>query len=289
MRRPGLRLPRHSGQRQPRARGGVHEAGGLPDRQVHRRGAVPGRGSATARRRSRWPRSSRRSSRSSGSASGCGSCRPTRSSPDWCSVPSRKILTCGSGLAWLKDFPDPQPMLRAGLRRRRDRAEQQHQLLTAQRSRRSTRRWPRRVYLRGAARRRAWGAHRPHDRRSGGCRPVAMGREHADPLQGRRRRAQRLLRQLGPLLHVAEVGGMRTKGPAGSDGPFCTMRMRGLEPPRSHASLRPERSASPNSATSAERRSEHIAHGAALSVRTWHCCGRLATDPRSPSRHRLGD
>jgi peptide/nickel transport system substrate-binding protein len=29
----------------------------------------------------------------------------------WCTVPSRKILTCGSGLAWLKDFPDPQPML----------------------------------------------------------------------------------------------------------------------------------------------------------------------------------
>lgn len=29
----------------------------------------------------------------------------------WCSVPSRKILTCGSGLAWLKDFPDPQPVL----------------------------------------------------------------------------------------------------------------------------------------------------------------------------------
>jgi peptide/nickel transport system substrate-binding protein len=30
---------------------------------------------------------------------------------DWCSVPARKVLTCGSGLAWLKDFPDPQPML----------------------------------------------------------------------------------------------------------------------------------------------------------------------------------
>jgi peptide/nickel transport system substrate-binding protein len=29
----------------------------------------------------------------------------------WCTVPSRKVLTCGSGLAWLKDFPDPQPML----------------------------------------------------------------------------------------------------------------------------------------------------------------------------------
>jgi peptide/nickel transport system substrate-binding protein len=29
----------------------------------------------------------------------------------WCSVPSRKVLLCGSGLAWLKDFPDPQPML----------------------------------------------------------------------------------------------------------------------------------------------------------------------------------
>ncbi len=31
---------------------------------------------------------------------------------DWCSVPARKVLICGSGLAWLKDYPDPQPMLR---------------------------------------------------------------------------------------------------------------------------------------------------------------------------------
>jgi peptide/nickel transport system substrate-binding protein len=31
---------------------------------------------------------------------------------DWCSVPARQVLACGSGLAWLKDFPDPQPMLR---------------------------------------------------------------------------------------------------------------------------------------------------------------------------------
>ncbi len=30
----------------------------------------------------------------------------------WCTVPSRKLLTCGSGQAWLKDFPDPQPMLK---------------------------------------------------------------------------------------------------------------------------------------------------------------------------------
>lgn len=30
---------------------------------------------------------------------------------DWCSVPERKVLICGSGLAWLKDYPDPQPML----------------------------------------------------------------------------------------------------------------------------------------------------------------------------------
>jgi peptide/nickel transport system substrate-binding protein len=29
----------------------------------------------------------------------------------WCMVPSRKVLLCGSGLAWLKDFADPQPML----------------------------------------------------------------------------------------------------------------------------------------------------------------------------------
>jgi peptide/nickel transport system substrate-binding protein len=30
---------------------------------------------------------------------------------DWCTVPSRKVLACGSGLAWFKDFPDPQSML----------------------------------------------------------------------------------------------------------------------------------------------------------------------------------
>jgi peptide/nickel transport system substrate-binding protein len=30
---------------------------------------------------------------------------------DWCGVPGRKVLICGSGLAWLKDYPDPQPML----------------------------------------------------------------------------------------------------------------------------------------------------------------------------------
>jgi peptide/nickel transport system substrate-binding protein len=30
---------------------------------------------------------------------------------DWCGVPGRKVLICASGLAWLKDYPDPQPML----------------------------------------------------------------------------------------------------------------------------------------------------------------------------------
>jgi peptide/nickel transport system substrate-binding protein len=29
----------------------------------------------------------------------------------WCSVPSRKVVFCASGISWLKDFPDPQPML----------------------------------------------------------------------------------------------------------------------------------------------------------------------------------
>lgn len=29
----------------------------------------------------------------------------------WCQVPPRKVLMCAGGLAWLKDFPDPQPML----------------------------------------------------------------------------------------------------------------------------------------------------------------------------------
>jgi peptide/nickel transport system substrate-binding protein len=30
---------------------------------------------------------------------------------NWCSVPAKRVLSCGSGIAWLKDFPDPQPML----------------------------------------------------------------------------------------------------------------------------------------------------------------------------------
>lgn len=30
---------------------------------------------------------------------------------DWCGAPGRKVLICGSGLSWLKDYPDPQPML----------------------------------------------------------------------------------------------------------------------------------------------------------------------------------
>jgi peptide/nickel transport system substrate-binding protein len=31
---------------------------------------------------------------------------------DWCSVPGKGALTCASSIAWLKDFPDPEPMLR---------------------------------------------------------------------------------------------------------------------------------------------------------------------------------
>jgi peptide/nickel transport system substrate-binding protein len=31
---------------------------------------------------------------------------------DWCSVPGRKALTCAGSIGWLKDFPDPEPMLR---------------------------------------------------------------------------------------------------------------------------------------------------------------------------------
>ncbi|HWH93967.1 MAG TPA: ABC transporter substrate-binding protein [Baekduia sp.] len=31
---------------------------------------------------------------------------------DWCSVPAKEVLSCASSIAWLKDFPDPEPMLR---------------------------------------------------------------------------------------------------------------------------------------------------------------------------------
>ncbi len=30
----------------------------------------------------------------------------------WCSTPAKRVLACASSLAWLKDFPDPEPMLR---------------------------------------------------------------------------------------------------------------------------------------------------------------------------------
>ncbi|WCB93597.1 Heme-binding protein A [Baekduia alba] len=31
---------------------------------------------------------------------------------NWCSVPAKKVLTCAGSIAWLKDFSDPEPMLR---------------------------------------------------------------------------------------------------------------------------------------------------------------------------------
>jgi peptide/nickel transport system substrate-binding protein len=30
----------------------------------------------------------------------------------WCSTPAKRVLACASSIAWLKDFPDPEPMLR---------------------------------------------------------------------------------------------------------------------------------------------------------------------------------
>ena len=30
----------------------------------------------------------------------------------WCSTPAKKILSCASSIGWLKDFPDPEPLLR---------------------------------------------------------------------------------------------------------------------------------------------------------------------------------
>ena len=118
----------------------------------------------------------------------------------------RKVLTCGSGLAWLKDFPDPQPMLQPvfdgdAIAPSNNTNYSQLNDPDDQRGDGEGRVPPRRRLgaVRGAQIDRMIVAQ-------AACRPVAMGREHADPLQGRRRRAQRLLRQLGPLLHVAEVG-----------------------------------------------------------------------------------
>ena len=75
---------------------------------------------------------------------------------NWCTVPSRKILTCGSGLAWLKDFPDPQPMLQPVF--------DGHAIKASNNSNYSQLDDPainaamaKAVYLRGAARRQAWG------------------------------------------------------------------------------------------------------------------------------------
>jgi peptide/nickel transport system substrate-binding protein len=30
----------------------------------------------------------------------------------WCSTPAKKILSCAGSVSWLKDFPDPEPLLR---------------------------------------------------------------------------------------------------------------------------------------------------------------------------------
>ncbi|HEV7493726.1 ABC transporter substrate-binding protein [Baekduia sp.] len=74
---------------------------------------------------------------------------------DWCAVPSRKLLTCGSGLAWLKDFPDPQPMLQPVF--------DGHAIAPTSNTNYSQLNDPainaamaKAVYLRGAARRQAW-------------------------------------------------------------------------------------------------------------------------------------
>jgi peptide/nickel transport system substrate-binding protein len=73
----------------------------------------------------------------------------------WCSVPSRKLLTCGSGMAWLKDFPDPQPMLKPVF--------DGHAIAPSNNNNYSQLNDPainaamaKAVYLRGAARRQAW-------------------------------------------------------------------------------------------------------------------------------------
>jgi peptide/nickel transport system substrate-binding protein len=31
---------------------------------------------------------------------------------NWCSTPAKRVLSCASSLLWLKDFPDPEPLLR---------------------------------------------------------------------------------------------------------------------------------------------------------------------------------
>jgi peptide/nickel transport system substrate-binding protein len=73
----------------------------------------------------------------------------------WCTVPSRKILTCGSGLAWLKDFPDPQPMLKPvfdgdaiASSNNNNYSQLNNPAINAAMAKA--------VYLRGAARRQAW-------------------------------------------------------------------------------------------------------------------------------------
>ena len=92
----------------------------------------------------------------------------------WCTVPSRKILTCGSGLAWLKDFPDPQPMLQPVFdggaiapSNNNNYSQLNDPAINAAMAKA--------VY--SAARRAGeHGRDRPHDRRPGGGRPAAVGR-----------------------------------------------------------------------------------------------------------------
>ena len=75
----------------------------------------------------------------------------------WCPVPARRLLSCGSGLAWLKDFADPQPMLQPVFDGRviRPSGNTNYSELDDPRINAA---FTRALPLTGAARRRAWGA-----------------------------------------------------------------------------------------------------------------------------------
>ena len=201
----------------------------------------------------------------------------------WCSVPSRKVVFCASGIAWLKDFPDPQPMLQPVFDGRAitPTANNNFSQLNDPKINAAM---TRAQLLTGKERAAAWGAI---DRMIAAHAPVIPLQWDVATLirlQGRRRRAELVLRQLGPVLHVAEVALPERRRPA-RGGPSRGMRMRGLEPPRdcSHGDLNAARLPIPPHPPA---RREHIAHRPAS--RPDVASGALAK-LNVPGRHRLGD
>ena len=123
----------------------------------------------------------------------------------FCSVPENTPDVCPN-VGWLKDFNDGQSML--------DPTFNGENIVPENNSN-----WPQlddpalnkaidkaTLIDDPAERNQAWGDVDTHDHRAGPGDPVDLGQPGEHPVGGRRRRDQQVQRELGPLVHVAEVG-----------------------------------------------------------------------------------